>query len=220
METIKVTGGNITNVNVPDYSRQRLEIADTSGAEQDMSAMLQRRRVRDTYLDNHVRYENQSFGEWEVKAELYGQLESIFLEPSEHGLNAALSEYWNSWSDLSNDVGSTVTRSIVVQRGTILMDTIRSLDAQLTNFRAFADRNVDAKIMQINNIAEGVARTNVGIASAEASGEEASELRDARDHMLGELSKLVNVSVVERGSGSVAVLVAVGPWWRMLRPLR
>ncbi len=208
METIKLTGNNIANVNVPGYSRQRLEVVDTSGGSQDMSSMLRRRRVRDAYLDNHIRYENQSFGGWEIKSQLYGQLESVFLEPSEHGLNAALSEFWNSWSDLSNDVGSAVPRSVVIQRGTMLVDTIRSLDAQLINFRSFADRNVDAKIMQINNIAEGVARTNVGIASVEASGEEASELRDARDYMLDNLSKLVNISVIERDTGSVSVLVS------------
>lgn len=207
MESIKVTGNNITNVNVPGYSRQRLTIMDTSTNAQDLASMLQRRRVRDAYLDSHIRRENQSLGEWEIKSQLYGQLESIFLEPSDYGLSSALSGFWNSWSDLSNDVNSTVPRSIVVQRGTMLSETIKSLDAQLTNFRSFADRNVEAKVMQINNIAEGIARTNVGIASAESSGEEASELRDARDLMLERLSKLVNIRAVERDTGSVAVLI-------------
>lgn len=207
MESIKVTGNNIINVNVPGYSRQRLTIMDTSTNAQDLASMLQRRRVRDAYLDNHIRRENQSLGKWEIKSQLYGQLESIFLEPSDYGLSTALSGFWNSWSDLSNDVNSTVPRSIVIQRGTILSETIKSLDAQLANFRSFADKNVEVKIMQINNLAEGIARTNVGIASAEASGEEASELRDARDLMLEKLSKLVNVNVVERDTGSVAVLI-------------
>lgn len=207
MESIKVTGNNITNVNVPGYSRQRLTIMDTSTNAQDLASMLQRRRVRDAYLDSHIRRENQSLGEWEIKSQLYGQLESIFLEPSDYGLSSALSGFWNSWSDLSNDVNSTVPRSIVVQRGTMLSETIKSLDAQLTNFRSFADRNVEAKVMQINNIAEGIARTNVGITSAESSGEEASELRDARDLMLERLSKLVNIRAVERDTGSVAVLI-------------
>lgn len=207
MESIKVTGNNITNVNVPGYSRQRLTVMDTSTNAQDLASMLQRRRVRDAYLDSHIRRENQSLGEWEIKSQLYGQLESIFLEPSDYGLSSALSGFWNSWSDLSNDVNSTVPRSIVVQRGTMLSETIKSLDAQLTNFRSFADRNVEAKVMQINNIAKGIARTNVGIASAESSGEEASELRDARDLMLERLSKLVNIRAVERDTGSVAVLI-------------
>lgn len=207
MESIKVTGNNIINVNVPGYSRQRLTIMDTSTNAQDLASMLQRRRVRDAYLDNHIRRENQSLGKWEIKSQLYGQLESIFLEPSDYGLSTALSGFWNSWSDLSNDVNSTVPRSIVIQRGTILSETIKSLDAQLANFRSFADRNVEVKVMQINNLAEGIARTNVGITSAEASGEEASELRDARDLMLEKLSKLVNVNVVERDTGSVAVLI-------------
>lgn len=208
METINVTGNNILNVNVPGYSRQRLEVMDTSGNAENLVDMQSRRRIRDAYLDNHIRYENKTLGEWEIKSQLYGQIEGIFLEPSDYGLNSALSEFWNSWGDLANDVNSTVPRSIIVQRGTILAETITSLDTQLANFRLFADRNVEAKIMQINNIAEGIAQINVGIASSEASGEEASELRDARDFMLENLSKLVNINAIERDTGSITVLIS------------
>lgn len=207
METISITGNNITNANVPGYSRQRVELTDVTSESQDMMSIYRKRRVRDEYIDSHIRYEDQALGKWEIESQLYGQIENVFLEPSDNGLNTVLLEFWNSWADLSNDPEGTAPRSVVVQQGNMLTESFKHLDSQLKNLRTFADSHVESNIAQINDIAEGIAGTNVNIVVLEASGEEASELRDRRDLLLEELSKLVNITVVTRESGSIAVLV-------------
>ncbi len=207
METIRTAGNNIANVNTPGYSRQRFELTDTLSEGQDMLSALSRRRVRDQYVDNHIRYESQTLGEWEMKSQLYGQIENVFLEPSENGLNAVLSEFWNSWADLSNDPDGAAARAVVVQQGTVAAESIKHLDSQLKNLRTFADSHIENNVTEINDIAVGIAQDNANIVSLEASGEEASETRDHRDMLLEKLSRLANTTVVERESGSTAVMI-------------
>jgi len=205
-ETLKITGQNIANANTPGYSRQKLELKDVS-YDGDGATTLRAYRIRDKFTDYHIRAENQSLGEWDMRSQLYGQVESVFLEPSEHGLNNTLSEFWDSWSDLANDPGSTAPRSVVVQRGAMVANSLNRLDTQLKNLRGFANDYVDDRVSQINDAAERLAQLNVQIVRVEASGEEAGNMRDSRDLLLQKMSRLANTTVIEHESGSASVLI-------------
>ncbi|HGE71947.1 TPA: flagellar hook-associated protein FlgK, partial [Candidatus Poribacteria bacterium] len=131
----------------------------------------------------------------------------IFLEPSENGINNLLGEFWNSWEDLANNPENMTTRAVVIQRGISLAQSINRIDSALKDIRKTANDYIDDRLELINQKASQIANYNAKIQSIEASGQEASNLRDKRDIFLDELSKLINISTIERDNGTIAVFI-------------
>jgi len=207
MTAIKTAGQNIANVNVPGYSRRVIDTKSVSYGGEDSVTVLQTRRVRDRFTDHHIRMESQSLGKWEMQSLLYGQMEGIFLEPSEHGLNNTISEFWNSWEDLASVPFDSAPRSVVVQQGIVLAQSINQIDSQFRDLRRTADEYVRDRVSKVNDLADRIADLNVRIIATEASEQEASDARDNRDLLVDEMSKIVNTTIIERENGAISVLI-------------
>lgn len=206
-EALKVVGDNISNINTPGYSRKRIELKNSIYTGQQDLNQLETRRIRDKFIDNHLRKENQSLGNWEMKSQMYGQVEQVFLEPSENGINNMIGEFWNSWEDLANNPDDLNARNMVIQRGMTLAQNINRVDSQLKDIRKNVNGYVEDRIDQINQKAGQVAYLNSQIEFMEASGEEASGLRDSRGLLIDELSKQINVTALERDNGAIALFI-------------
>ncbi len=206
-QSLKLTGENISNVSTPGYSRRRIEVKNSIYTEQRDLNFLESRRIRDKFIDRSIRNENQNLGSWEMKSQLYGQIERIFLEPSENGINNLLIEFWNSWEDLANNPENMTTRAVVIQRGISLAKSINRVDQALKDIRRTANSYIDDKLEQLNQKASQIADYNAKIRSLEASGDEVSGLRDKRDMLIDDLSKLINISTIERENGTIAVFI-------------
>ncbi len=207
MEAINTTGQNIANVNTPGYSRQRLEVKSMVYGDEDGLYILRACRIRDSFIDQRIWTENSSLGNWRMQTLMYGQVESVFLEPSEHDLNNALAEFWNSWEELATNPENMASRSTVVQSGMAVAQHINGLDSQLKSLREVADGYIEDRVSQINDIACRIADINAKLVAMEASGEEASEVRDSRDLLIDQMSELVDVTVLERENGQISLLI-------------
>lgn len=206
-QSLKITGENISNVSTPGYSRKRIEVKNSIYTEQRDLNFLESRRIRDKFIDRSIRNENQNLGSWEMKSQLYGQIERIFLEPSENGINNLLIEFWNSWEELANNPENMTARAVVIQRGISLAQNINRVDSALKDIRRTANNYINDKLDQLNQKASQIANYNARIQSLEASGGEASGLRDKRDMLIDDLSKLINISTIERDNGTIAVFI-------------
>jgi len=207
MTAIKTAGQNIANVNVPGYSRRVIDTKSVSYSGEDTITVLQTRRVRDRFTDHHIRMESQSLGKWEMQSLFYGQMEGVFLEPSEHGLNNTISEFWNSWEDLASVPFDPAPRSVVVQQGIVLAQSINQIDSQFRDLRRTANEYVGDRVGRVNDLADMIADLNVRIIATEASEQEASDARDNRDLLVDKMSKIVNTTVIERENGAISVLI-------------
>ncbi|MBD3182246.1 flagellar hook-associated protein FlgK [Candidatus Poribacteria bacterium] len=207
LEAIKVTGQNISNINTPGYSRQKVELKSVTSMGNDSINSLEAQRVRDIFIDQNFRMENHTLGKWDMQTQLYGQIESIFLEPSEKSLNNMLSEFWNSWEDLANNPQNSAPRSVVVQNGVLVSQSINRIESQLRDTQLLTNRYLEDKVTQVNDIANQIANINKRVVSTEASGQEASEVRDNRDLLLDQMSSLVDIKVIERETGSMSVYI-------------
>jgi len=207
IEANKVAGQNIANVNTPGYSRQRLELKNTIYTGEDGINIFSARRTRDAFIDQRIQTESQTLGNWEMQSLLYGHIEGVFLEPSEYDLDNIMSEFWSSWEDLANNPENMSARSMVVHNGEALAASLIRIDSQLRDIRTMADNYINDRVIQINDIANRIADINSQIMSIEASGEEASEMRDTRDLLIEQMSKLVDIKVVERDNGQMALLI-------------
>lgn len=216
---LDITGHNIANAATPGYSRQRAMLTATNpytipsmhsphtsgqvGTGVEVSAIY---RLRDGFTDYQYRSENQSLGKWEAHWQTLERVEGIFAEPASAGLKTAIGEFFNSWQDLSKDGGSDTVRAIVRQRGAAVSDMFRHIHSQLSDAKADLDAGISLTVQDINSLAEQIASLNGQIQTSELSGYHANDLRDKRDLLVDQLSKLVEVSAFEQ-NGQLAVVV-------------
>ncbi|HCX64802.1 MAG TPA: flagellar hook-associated protein FlgK, partial [Eubacteriaceae bacterium] len=71
-------------------------------------------RMVDEFVDYQIRNENSTLSQYEAKHDVMTQIEMVFNEPSETGINHAMGQMFDSWQELSKNPESLNAQSIVV----------------------------------------------------------------------------------------------------------
>lgn len=210
---LQTVSQNIANAETPGYSRQEAVIAANTpvrlpygsvGTGVSVQTII---RKRDVLLDESYRSANTLAGDAGMRRDLLQQIESVFGEPNDAGMANALDQFWNAWSDLSAQPSSLAAKSVVQQRGRQLGQLFNDYDTQLTTIRSSTLERLDSTVGRINALASQVAELNVRIVGSESGGNQANDLRDTRDLMLDELSKIAGTRVIPQPNGSVSVTI-------------
>lgn len=208
---ITTTSHNIANVNTPGYSRQRVDLTSAKpmaatygfvGQGVDIQSI---HRMRDTFVDTQLRFENQTLGRWQYRENVMVEVENIFNEPSDTGLSQILENFWDSWDELGNDPQSGSAREQVRQMGTHLVNTFQHLSKRLTDLQDRLNEDLKGKVDEINSKTVLIGELNDQIASAETRDITANEFRDQRDRLVDDLSKLVDVTVTDQDNGMITL---------------
>ena len=213
---IYVTGNNIANVNTPGYSRQRLNMSSdipiNTGIGPVGSGVTANEieRVYDRFLGRQINNENQSLGQWEAYKDSVERVEMVFDESGGYGLNQVMSEFWNSWQDLTNNPSGSVERTVLVAKSEMLTATLSQNYEDLQQIQRDIDSNIEGAVEEINRLSENMADLNQKIIQTELGGHTANEYRDQRDLVLKELSELIDISSFEDANGGVTVSVGRG----------
>ncbi|MBS4200397.1 flagellar hook-associated protein FlgK [Bacillus sp. FJAT-49732] len=220
---IYVTGHNIANANTPGYTRQRVNFEQTTPYP---AASLNRpqipgqlgtgvkdgtiERIRDRFVDEQFRSENNKFGYYEALAKSISQIEDVMNEPSDNGLSKAMAQFWQSLQDLSTNPENEGARRVVIQRGTAVVETFQYLSRSLTTLRNDTKKELDATVREINNLATQIASINKQISEVEPHGYLPNDLYDERDRLIDQLSKLVPIETTDIHYGGNSLAIADG----------
>lgn len=213
-KALDVTSHNIANANTEGYTRQRLDFSSrqgvtankiTIGSGVDIDKLTQ---IRDEYLDYQFRGENSVKNELETKSETTTYIENIFGEPSDHGINQSLSDFFVSMEELTNNAQETTYRETVVQNAVKLTDSIRTVATELIEYQKEIDNVIEMSVDQVNSIIERVHELNKTIHNYELKGTQANDLRDERNLLIDELSAYVDIEAFEDSTGKLVVNAA------------
>jgi flagellar hook-associated protein 1 FlgK len=220
---ISTTGHNISNANTKGYSRQRVNFTASTPIEAPgMNRSVAPgqlgtgvsydsiKRVRESFLDDQFRNEAQSHGNWSVQKDTLEKLELIFNEPSDQGLRSVIDQFWNGWQDLSREPDNLTARAVVKERSLAMMDAFKHTDTKLSELSEDLTTSIDIKVGEANNYVRQIAQLNEEIRRIEGLGDNANDLRDQRDVLTDELSKIVDISVKEAVNGMYNVSLADG----------
>jgi len=216
-----ILGYNIAHANDPTYKRQRLVLVEGAVLAQAQEASVLGSspfgtgvnagdvlRVRDALIERRLRTATQAASDWQYKAQVMKQVEAIFAEPSDSGLQADLDKFWASWQKLASNPESLPIRSALLEDAAALCQRIQYTYAQLRNTANDLNATVVDRVNLINNISQEIAQLNVQIGSLEPNQVGTNELQNRRDALVLELSKLVAVNQHEEGG--VGVTISIG----------
>ena len=107
-----------------------------------------------------------------------------------------MDKFWEGWQELSLYPDSTAARQAVVTRGESLTN---SINQQYKSLRSIGDQingDIEATVKQVNDLTKQIASVNGEIVRSKGMGDNPNDLMDRRDLLVGKLSELINVTVV------------------------
>lgn len=219
---IDVTGQNITNANTEGYSRKRIDLSagvrkdDLYGQMGYGVEVTAVRRVRDQFIDQQISEQASEKGYYSMLDEALDRLEGILSEPTEDGLNETMDRFWNAWQDLANNPSDLSARQALRSSAETLTDHFHSVSQELEDYRFSKNDVIDKKVEEVNSLTARIAALNEEVATMELKeGQNANDSRDRRDLLVKELSRYLDLQVVEDGNGRISVTssgsLIVGP---------
>ncbi|PLR90808.1 flagellar hook-associated protein FlgK [Bacillus sp. T33-2] len=220
---LHTTGHNISNVNTPGYSRQRINFNETypfpaAGFNKPMlpgqmgtgveAGSIQ--RIRDDFLDLRYRGQNSQLGYFGTKSDALASMENIMNEPTKEGLSSAMDSFWNSLQTLGTYPNESGARESVLAQANSMSDTFNYLSNSLESIRKDLALSIDVSVSEINSIADQINGINRDIAKVEPHGDLPNDLYDKRDRLIDDLSKLVNIKVTKQPNGGLSKPIAEG----------
>ena len=216
-KAIDITGNNIANVNTDGYSRQRLNMEQSSpirdqGGTMSMGVTADQKiqRLYDQFIGSQLNSENEGLGRWDAQKSALEKVEVMFDEVSGYGLNSAMSEFWGAWQDLSNNPAGSVERTNLLSASQYLSETFNQLSDNIDKVKDDIDDSVDNIVSQVNQMATQIAELNKKITHVEVTGHNANDYRDERDQLAFNLSKLIDIESFEDSDGNMTIMVGGG----------
>lgn len=211
---LNTTGHNIANANTQGFSRQKVNMTASIpievpglthsavpgqlGTGVEFSSI---KRIREGFLDDQFRNENKSLGSWNIQSDTLDKLQTIMNEPTDSGIRTVLDNFWKTWSDLSKNPEDVTGRKILRENTIALTDAFNQVSKQLSDLNNDLTTNIGVKANEINSTIQTIASLNSQIVKVEGMGDDANDLRDQRDLLTDNLSKIINITVTETSTG-------------------
>ena len=210
---LEVVGQNIANVNTEGYSKRVAEFAAvpppdawSAGGGVEIAGA---RSMRDRLIDRRLRFE---LADQERDSSVNDQMGVVEVALGEAGssLDGALDSFFDSWATLADTPTSPTSRQEVILQGQALSAAFANMAGRLSQSQQDVDTRVRADVERVNALAEKIASLNMQVAGTSATSPEGLHVRDEINEAVQDLSKLIDVNVIETEGGGYTIDFAGG----------
>jgi len=207
---------NISNVNTPGYSRQRVDLVAREpqftgsgyvGSGVNVSSIT---RISNQFITSQLRTSTTSVSEANSFLTLASRVDNM-LANEETGLSPSLQKFFAAIQDVNDLPSSAASRQVLLSEAESLTARFQFLDSRLSELSKEIEIKLREDIKDINSIAESIADINTKIVAAiNSSSNLPNDLLDRRDTLILGLAELVAVSTVEQEDGSLNIFIGKG----------
>lgn len=202
---LNTTANNISNASTDGYSRQKVtqEANDAlrvfatygcAGAGVDTIAI---ERVRDSFYDVKFRQNETMLGNYEQKNYYNGLIEQYLDDDGTTGFSSLFNKMEAAMESVRTAAGVTETKSAFVSTMKSITEYFNNVYTSLQSEQADVNAEIKLRADRVSAIAQEVASINKQINIIEMTGAKANELRDKRDVLVDDLSKIISVETRE-----------------------
>ena len=212
---LSTTGNNITNANVPGYSRQGVVQTDTPsqnsgagfvGTGTEVSTV---RRYYDNFLANQLRGAETNQASLEGFYKQISQIDNLLADPTA-GLSPVMQDFFNGVQNATANPASAAARQSMLSTSESLAARFQGMSARLDEISDGVNSQIVSNVGEINSFARQIADLNNTIAGLSSGGDAPNDLLDHRDQLITELNKLVKTTVVPGDNNMLTVQMGTG----------
>jgi len=209
---LDVTSHNISNLDTAGYTRQRIvqTAYDPFASVTRLAPIAQGGlvgggtrviildQIRSAFLDRRFRTESTANAYWETRTQSLSYIESFFDNVNEKtSINYSLAEFFRAMTIVSHDPVSGAPRTLMQTAAMDMVQQFHMIHQGLIDFQKVENLAVVTKTEEINRRAQDMVELNKAIYSFEVTGLIANDLRDKRNLLLDELSRLIDIEYEE-----------------------
>ena len=203
---MNVTSMNTANYLTSGYSRQGImqsavgpmgEAGISAGNGVQVDSI---RRISSQYLVNQMWQTNSKANYYGTGNEYISALEKVIGTDST-SLGTGLDDFVGALSALTQQPESQALRQQLLNQANTLATRFNSMNDFISSQKNSITTQRGAMVDQINTLSGGIADYNKKIVEMEATGGNASVLRDQRDELVKQLSSMADVKVTDDSSG-------------------
>lgn len=216
---LNTTGHNMSNIDTTGYTRQQvqqgtrfyntLSTSKTSISWTQVGfgvSYTQVKQVRDDFLDKAYRRESGRSAFYEVSANAFDEVYSLFQELDGEAFAGAIDNLWRSVQDLARDPGNAVNQGVFMQRCTEFLSRGQAVYKGLCEYQDDLNLKIKKQVDTMNAYGKRIAELNEEILKIEAGGvEKANDLRDERNLLIDELSAMGNIDCRTDVHGNILI---------------
>lgn len=208
---MSVTGNNISNINTPGYTRQRLDQVSIPGSTYTRYAqhgatagygalVTGISQLRDPYLDIRFRDKNADVGAMGEKLDGLNAINDILNEvgkgKDEFGIiGAQFDDLIHCLEQLSDQTGQDNHDNLVRGSAEALCRKLNAYANELKKAQENVDHSLRENVKGVNDILISIRDLNESIRKCDIHGDPALELRDRRNVLIDQLSGLIKIDV-------------------------
>jgi len=206
---LDVTSHNISNVNTVGYTRQRTvttahdpfsTIGRVMPANDALvgggTRVMVLDQIRSAYLDRRFRTENTQHAYFETRTQSLSYVRSFFNH-EDTSINQNLADFFRAMTTVAANPASAAPRTSLQTSAKDMVQQFNMIHEGLMNLQAVENTAVRQKTYDINRMAEQLSQLNVSIYRFEVTGMIANDLRDQRNLLLDNLSRLIDIDYEE-----------------------
>jgi flagellar hook-associated protein 1 len=210
---IEVTGENISNVNTDGYTRQKVVLENVTpttsngfslGTGVKLSSV---ERCYDALMQQQLVTASSTSGYDSTVSTVLQEIEPSFNELTSDGLGSAITDFFQSWQDLSTNASGTAERQAVLSQAQVMCDYFNSMSTTLSDTITAQNTSLTTLTEDINDKLANIATLNNQIKLTEQVSGNANELKDQRDLLVKELAEQMGVKYTENSDGTTDVYV-------------
>lgn len=212
---LNVIGHNISNVNTPGFTRQRVQLQ--TGVAQEFGNLrfgtgvgfASIIGVRDRFLDLQI---SQSISKQAGSNSRYQGVEGVsafFMETGEGGLNTQVQRFFEGFQELSLRPEDNTSRTNLLGRAQSMISGMQSRYSMIQDTRSKLDSSVVGMVKEVNTLTLEIANLNKRIAQEPTAGAE-TDARDQRKALLDRLAEKIGINVYEDSLGQAQVSLDSG----------
>ncbi|MFO0611673.1 MAG: flagellar hook-associated protein FlgK [Polyangiaceae bacterium] len=207
--SVEVTGQNIANASTPGYAR-RVPVLESNALVAGRGGGVLFRgadRATDRFADARLTTESGLHGAATAREAGLAGLEGVVAPPT-GGVSDAMADLFAAATALASGPEDPTARAALLGAAEQTAAAFRAASSGLAARRADLFGGAQGICAEVNERTAQIAKLNDSIATSEASGVPAPELRDRRDVLIREVGERVGAEVVEEPNGSITLLSA------------
>jgi flagellar hook-associated protein 1 FlgK len=209
--SLSLVASNVANSQTPGYVRKVAVLTENavgaSGSSVQVSGV---NRVLDQFVQTQLRTESAGAAYTDVRANLYSQLQDVYGTPGTTStLESAYNAFTSALQALSTSPDDPTSQSAVISAAQQFAQQLNTTSSGVQALRQQSELALSDDVSQANNCLQQIAQLNEQL-SAAGQDSSAASLEDQRDNYINQLSKLMDIRVINSGNNQVTVLTTSG----------
>ena len=211
-QQIALVSNNINNANTPGYTRKTANLSPVGdGVDLVGVKISDYARASDATLLKQLNAASAENGFKSAQTQYLNQVQDILGSSSDSvKLTGHLSAFASAWRQLQAEPENSALQNQVVTTGNSFAGTVRTISGKIEQLDRAIASDISTAVSDLNNALQDVEKFNAQIAQALASATPTGDYEDQRDTALQKIAQYVDIRVLQRNNGQVAVYTPYG----------